>query len=469
MITFTDALVLPVSADPAAPAWFHGWVHVDDGGLIAGLGPDDPPPGLPGDVHDLGGAILAPGFVSAHSHLFTAGMRGIAPDDTLYGWVSRMGEMMVGAEAEDLYWFTLAGCLDFLRNGVTSAYNFTQSRVVAVFDHSSSTLKAERVHDVDFLTRQIDAQADSGLRCITSTRLDDEQLPEDECFEAFAHVSDHRLRTVPRELDLGGSVFGSVQWSSSPVTAERERHAMATHGVGNQAHFVETAEHLEVQRAKFDWYDRAGVLGPDFAFGHFVHPTDHMVDRVAETGSAVIWQATSNGRLGSGIADITRYRDAGIRVGMGLDDQSCTDVSDPFQNMRIGLYTQRALHSDAAVLAAREVLRMHTLGAAEALGLSGRIGSVEVGKHADLVVVDPTRPATGPIWNPVATYVLACSLRNLTHVYVGGRLVAEGARNLHPLADEADAQLTDRMIRSARVRGFTPAFARASESGLVRS
>ncbi|MBP0645496.1 amidohydrolase family protein, partial [Mycobacterium tuberculosis] len=76
--------------------------------------------------------------------------------------------------------------------------------------------------------------------------------------------------------------------------------------------------------------------------------------------SAVIWQATSNGRLGSGIADITRYRDAGIRVGMGLDDQSCTDVSDPFQNMRIGLYTQRAVHSDAAVLAAREVLRMHT-------------------------------------------------------------------------------------------------------------
>ena len=222
---------------------------------------------------------------------------------------------------------------------------------------------------------------------------------------------------------------------------------------------------VEVQRAKFDWYDRAGVLGPDFAFGHFVHPTDHMVRRVAETDSAVIWQATSNGRLGSGIADITRYRDAGIRVGMGLDDQSCTDVSDPFQNMRIGLYTQRAVHSDAAVLAAREVLHMHTLGAAEALGLSDRVGSVEVGKHADLVVVDPTSPATGPIWDPVATYVLACSLRNLTQVYVGGRLVAEGARSLHPLADEADAQLTERMIRSARARGFTPAFA----PGLVRS
>jgi len=179
----------------------------------------------------------------------------------------------------------------------------------------------------------------------------------------------------------------------------------------------------------------------------------------------VIWQATSNGRLGSGIADITRYRDAGIRVGMGLDDQSCTDVSDPFQNMRIGLYTQRAVHCDAAVLAAREVLRMHTLGAADALGLSDRVGSVEVGKHADLVVVDPTSPATGPIWDPVATYVLACSLRNLTHVYVGGRLVAEGARSLHPLADEADAQLTERMIRSARARGFTPAFT----PGLVRA
>ena len=83
-----------------------------------------------------------------------------------------------------------------------------------------------------------------------------------------------------------------------------------------------------------------------------------------------------------------------MTVGVGVDDQSCTDVSDPFQNMRIGLYTQRAVHSDAAVLAAREVLRMHTLGAAEALGLSGRIGSVEVGKHADLVVVDVRMPPT---------------------------------------------------------------------------
>ncbi|MBZ4307668.1 hypothetical protein LAN33_25690, partial [Mycobacterium tuberculosis] len=76
---------IPGTTAADAPPWFHGWVHVDEDGLIAALGAGDPPPGLPGTVHDLGGSILAPGFVSAHSHLFTAGMRGIAPDDTLYG------------------------------------------------------------------------------------------------------------------------------------------------------------------------------------------------------------------------------------------------------------------------------------------------------------------------------------------------------------------------------------------------
>jgi cytosine/adenosine deaminase-related metal-dependent hydrolase len=211
---------------------------------------------------------------------------------------------------------------------------------------------------------------------------------------------------------------------------------MARYGILNQAHFVETAENLAAQQAKFAWYEEAGALGPAMLFGHFVHPTDAMVDAVAETGCAVVWQPTSNGRLGSGIADIVRYRERGIRIGVGLDDQSCTDISDPFQNLRIGMYAMRAKYSRASVLMPREALRMHTLGSAEVLGVADRVGSLETGKYADFLVVDPYRPDTGPIWDAYATYALACGLRNLTAVYVGGRCVSAEGRSRHPAADD---------------------------------
>ena len=450
--TFHNALVLPVTGEQP---WFWGWLSVDDHGRISGLGEGTPPADAPGPRHDLGGCFLAPGFVSAHSHIYTGGMRGVAASSPLYEWVSLNGRMLLGADAEDLYWMTLAGALDHLSSGITSVYNFTQSRVISIFDYAASVLKAERVHPAEFVTRQVDGLAAAGIRFVTSVRLDDEQLGEDEGFTAFDTVMRH-LDTVRPDRNLGGSVYGAVQWSSSPVTAERERALMDRYAITNQAHFVETAEQIDIQQSKFEWYDAAGVLGPTFAFGHFVHPTEEMVARGRETGSAVVWQPMSNGRLGSGIADVPRLLRESITVGMGVDDQSCTDVSDPFENMRTGLFLHRALHSDAAILTPADVLAAHTIGSATAIGVADRVGSLEVGKIADLLMGDPSSPHTGPIWDPIATYVLACGLRNLSGVVVGGAEVWSRNAPLDPARVEADHELTERMISAAEHSGIHP-------------
>lgn len=449
--TFHNALVLPIAGDKP---WFWGWLSVADNGRISGMGEGSPPPDAPLPHHDLGGCFLAPGFVSAHSHIYTGGMRGVAASSPLYEWVSLNGQMLLGAEAEDLYWMSLAGGLDHLSSGITSVYNFTQSRVISLFDYEKSVLKAARVHPADFVTRQVDGLVDSGIRFITSVRLDDEQLGEDEAFTAFDTVMQY-LDTVRLDRNLGGSVYGGVQWSSSPATAERERVLMDRYQITNQAHFVETAEQIEIQRSKFEWYDTAGVLGPTFAFGHFVHPTDEMVTRVRDTGTAVVWQPMSNGRLGSGIADVPRLLRESVTVGMGVDDQSCTDVSDPFENMRTGLFLQRALHSDASILTPADVLSAHTIGSASAIGVADRVGSLEVGKFADFLVVDPSAPHTGPIWDPIATYVLGCGLRNLSQVVVGGTQVWS-TNTSDPLRVQADQELTERMIASAAHSGIHP-------------
>ena len=445
-----DALLLPVSSQ--GPDWFLGWFLVGDDGRIVSMGEGAPDAsllvsGVP--LLDAGGAIVAPGFVSAHSHLFTSGMRGISPGSTLYPWVLSMVEVMDKCSPDDVYWSTLHGALDFLANGVTSAYNFTHSRVTWRYDPVSASPALGRVAPVEFVTRQFDAAADAGLRVVNAIRLDDEAGPEDEMLGVFADMVQEAALRTPADQHLGASVMGAVQWASAPRSAELEVAVMREHGITNQAHFVETAQGLETQREKFAWYRSAGAFGPDFLFGHFVHPTDEMVSVAASTGCGVVWQATSNGRLGSGFADVVRLRDAGIRVGLGLDDQSCTDISDPWGNMRIGLYSTRALHTDAAVLMPADVLRMHTLGAAEVLGVQDRIGSLEVGKFADFLVVDHRSPDTGPVWDVLATYVMACGLRNLTQVYVGGVLVSENGRSTSALAAAAPGELRSRITAAA--------------------
>ena len=100
------------------------------------------------------------------------------------------------------------------------------------------------------------------------------------------------------------------------------------------------------------------------------------------------------------------------------------------------------------------VLRLHTLGSAEILGVDDRVGSLEVGKFADFVVVDPRMPDVGPLWHPVRSYVLAMSPRNLKAVYVGGRLVsADGGVSTNPLAEEASAKVHELPAAIVPLRG----------------
>ena len=179
-----------------------------------------------------------------------------------------------------------------------------------------------------------------------------------------------------------------------------------------------------------------------------------MIREAGRCGCGMVWQPTSNGRLASGFADIRACVDAGMGVGVGLDDQSCTDISDPWQNMRMGIYTQRAHRQDPAAMKVAEMLRLHTLGSAEVLGIADRVGSLEVGKYADFLIVDPRDPDTGPVWDPVGTYVLACGQRNLKAVYSGGDLVVEDGRSANPKATEASLELHRRLRAiAARVAG----------------
>ena len=152
------------------------------------------------------------------------------------------------------------------------------------------------------------------------------------------------------------------------------------------------------------------------------------------------WQPLSNGRLASGVADIPAYLKAGMKVGMGVDDQCASDIPDPFENMRVGLYAIRDKYEDAASMSVYGVLKFQTLGSATIMRVADKIGSLEAGKFADFNVIDPRRRDTGPVYDPYATLVLACGQSNLERTYIGGELVCLRGevmgRDFNAVADE---------------------------------
>lgn len=432
------------------PPCFEGWLAVGPDGRFIAVELGAPPADLAAaETIDAGGALVGPGFVSAHSHLFTSGSRGLATDEALYDWVDAMTAYTRHADADDIYWCTFHGALDFLANGITTAYDFADSRLPSALDEHGQRVVTGPLKPLAYAEAQIRAKVDAGLRFINSVMLNDEVGTVDDVIERFAGTKRFADTYGERGFCLGCAVSGAVQWSTRRETATIEAEVMRRFGVLNQPHFLETAEQADLQRSKWDWYRDAGALGPKLLFGHFVQATKAMIAEAGRCGCGMVWQPTSNGRLASGIADIPACVEAGVRVGVGLDDQSCTDISDPWQNMRIGIYLLRAERRDPRAMGVGQMLRLHTLGSAEALGIDDRVGSLEPGKYADFLVVDPHDPDTGPVWDPVGTYVLACGLRNLKAVYSGGRLVSREGRSTHPMAATVRRELHARLGRIA--------------------
>ena len=427
-----------ITMKPGQEIPFVGYMVVGDDGHISALQAGDVPAGVMATkTIDASGEIVAPGFISAHSHLFTSPFRGIGHTETLYGWGKALSRLYNHVTADDVYWCTLHGSVDFLRNGITTAFDFTNSGTIGgAAVGLNEKVPGPILKPGPFEENQIRAKIDGGIRFIDSIGLP-RVGTEQEMIERFGKVYHYAYDTYgSNPLFLKMALSGGVQRAPTKESAYMEVEVMKKFNVMDHSHMLESPEHVPEQQAKFYWYQEAGALGPTFLFAHFIQTNDDIVRIAGAAGCGMSWQPTSNSRLASGVADIVKYQKEGVKVSVGLDNQSCCDLCDPYQNMRIGLALIRTKYKDAKALSVEEMLYLHTLGSARTLGIDDKVGSLEPGKFADFLIVDPRDPETGPILVPIAHYVYSVGLRNLQKVYVGGKLVADGTKVL--TVDEAN-------------------------------
>ncbi len=380
-----------------------GRLDVDELGSIVAVGPWHEHPGLEHQGHEPGPAtidlrplLLLPGMVDLHVHLPQLPNAGVGAGLHLLDWLERyifpLERAFDEAAAATL---APAAYRAFAAAGTTTAVMYG-----AVYEPSlDAAFAAAEAHGI---------RAVLGKVMMDRGSYDDRLAPERVLEVSLRQSADLCSRWHGR--DGGRLRYAFTPRFAVSCTADmlRESAALArSTGAYWQTHLSEDRTELrEVARLHpdaidyLDVYDRAGGLGPNTLMAHAIHLSGREIARLADTDTAVAHCPASNQFLSSGSMPLGRYQAAGIRVGLGSDVSAGPELSI-FANMRAGAYTQSGLHVLADGRGPEPLdplgwLRLATLDGARALGMDGEIGSLEAGKEADLIALDPRFVAPVP-------------------------------------------------------------------------
>jgi cytosine/adenosine deaminase-related metal-dependent hydrolase len=401
-----------------------GWI--EQVGTIEGL------PGNADGVVDLTDHIVLPGLVNTHHHLYQTLTRAFpgAQDSRLFEWLTTLYPIWARMAPDHVRVATTLGLVELALSGCTTA-----------FDHHYLWPDGSSVDD------QVEGAADLNMRFHISRGSmslgeSDGGLPPDSVVEDESTILELSQEAVEKHHDPArGSMRRVVLAPCSPfsVTGDlmRESADLARSlGVRLHTHLAETDDEDRFCRERFglrpvEYMESLGWAGDDVWYAHAVHVADDEVLRMANAGTGVAHCPTSNMRLASGVAPVSRYLDAGVPVGLGVDGSASNDSSNLLAEVRQALLLNRLAvsagvgHGD--LITARQALHLATTGGAQVLGRDD-IGRITPGYAADMIAIDLNRvELAGALHDPVAAVVLAGPLR-IDHSWVGGRPLVQDGR-----------------------------------------
>jgi len=385
-------------------------------------------------VLECKGLVILPGLIQAHIHLCQTLFRGLADDLALEEWLAkRIWPLEAAHTEESVYWSAMLGAAELLLGGTTAILDMETVR------HTGAAFEA--LESIGLRATAGKCLMDAASNPASLRERTEQALQESADLCAQWHgAADGRLRYcfAPR---FAPSCTGPLLRAVSDL-AERAGAVIHTHA-------AETPLELQIVKREtgndeISYLDSVGISGPRAALAHCVWVDGEGIARLARQKTNVVHCPSSNLKLGSGVAPIPEMLAAGCHVGLGADGAPCNNRLDAFEEMRVGALIQKPRLGPEALPAA-QALELATLGGARALGLEAEIGSIEVGKRADLVVLDlegvHTQPAEADL---ISRIVYSARASDVRHVLVDGRLVVkEGVlktAQVEEIRREANAQ-----------------------------
>ena len=380
------------------------------GGMIAGvLTPKDKRPSFHGaEVLDAKDTLIMPGLVNAHGHTAMTLFRGLADDLPLKQWLF---EKIFPAEArclneETVYWGALLGCLEMIASGTTT--------VSDGYFYQDATARAFRKAGIRALVAQ-------GVIDFAAPGVPDptQNLAVGKAFiERWTGVSD---------LIRPGLFCHSLTTCSDRTLQEAMNISLAC-SLPLQLHLSETQEEVEevlrrTGKPPVAHLRDLGLLSEHLIAVHAVHLEDEEIEMLAENRVRLVHCPESNMKLASGMARITEMLKKGLVLGLGTDGCASNNNLDLFKEMDIAAKLDKVRTLDPVNLKAGTALKMATIWGAKVLGLEKEIGTIEVGKRADIITVDLRKPHLVPLYNPISTLVYSASGADVKDVMVNGRVL----------------------------------------------
>ena len=409
---FRNAYV--VVMDDAGTEHEDGWVLVDDGVVAATGGGVEPEAD---ERVDLGGALVTPGLVNTHHHLYQTLTRARAQDSNLFGWLKALYPIWARLDEGAEHVAARTGLAELALSGCTT-----------VFDHHYVFPRGAG----DLIDAEMTAARELGVRLVPSRgSMDlgesDGGLPPDSLVEDADTVLAETDRLASRypELVVAPCSPFSVTGELMRESAELARKL----GLTLHTHLAETVEEEEYCRELYgytpvEYLGRLGWLDDDVWCAHCVHLSDADIARFGETGTGVAHCPSSNLRLGAGVAPVRQLLDASVRVGLGVDGTASNERGDLFLEVKQALLVARGRGGPEA-LTAREALRLGTRGSASVLKRDD-LGSLEAGKSADLAVWGLDGLELAGADDPVAGLVFSAPHRVDRLVVAGEEVVRDG-------------------------------------------
>lgn len=343
---------------------------------------------------DANGDIVMPGMINLHTHTAMSVFRGLGDDvaDRLRRYMQPLerGTMNAGMA----YWGATHGFIEMVQGGVTT--------VVDMYPYPQSTARAA---------------SEVGIRAVVTHEVGDDPAPVHQFVEAWRG---HPL-VIP-------ALALHAPYSTTPAQVRRAAQLSKELGLLVSMHVAEMDYELAELKEKYgqtpvEYLDSLGVLSPRFIAAHCIFLTDHDIALLKARGAGVSHNMVANIKSAKGVSPVLKLRAAGVDVGLGTDGPMSGNTLDIITQLGYVAKVHKLENRDRTLLPSVDVVEMATVGGARVLGMEDRLGSLEPGKLADLIIVDTHSTSMVPLYDPYSALVYAASPRDVRTTIINGREV----------------------------------------------
>ena len=377
-------------------------------------------------IIDASNMAVMPGLINAHTHLTMSLFRGYSDELELMDWLSEMWKVEDRIKKEDAYYASMLSGIEMIKSGTTTFNDH-------YFFEEQTAKMAEELGMRAILSRCIIGDGEEA-----QVRLDEAE----ELYNEWHNKCDGRIKVC---------IGIHAPYTCPPDTIKKSVELADRLGTPIHIHYLETKDEIDkiynqYETTVTDYLKNLNIFNYHVILAHGVHVNDRDIDVLKNISGGIVHNPISNMKLGSGFAPVKRLRDAGINVALGTDGAGSTNTLDMFEEIKLAAYLQKGMYLSSTAISAKDVLQMATIEGARVLGIDSEVGSIEVGKKADIILVNLNKPHLSPRHDIYSLLAYSVNGADVDTTIIDGKVVMEN-RNITNV-DEAEIMLKAENIKS---------------------